>query len=443
MTEQSYPIVMRMEGMRPDDLAGYEGHRLRKGGDLGHVDRSRSHLNRRLVGEADWAPRAVGEIEEMRLSNFADELEGLKRRRRTADLARRLAEGPKDPWRASRHGPMREVILTANRKWFDADLTEFLGEDAPTLEQRFEALAVSWLKEHFGEDVIHARADLDEQAYHVHAVILPRAVTKDGRRMLQPSKHAMIKDYEAAQDSVGEWFAPLGLVRGEKRKAAVREAVKANAEVRKVRAAAQPGEIVPEEIEVPLPREHVSPRAWREAQEAELAERRKAAERRDAEADARERGLDEREDGAAVRNAQLDRRETDVEKREEEASAVLDVAAEVAGGRVVLTEPASAAASESEVADGGKRSALARSLFARALARLREQARSEAKDELASAYREIVATDDFIVEIAAKLPAVARNAIVERRGSLSVRILALRNTLKKLIPNADRDDRDP
>ena len=159
--------------------------------------------------------------------------------------------------------------------------------------------------------------------------------------------------------------------------------------------------------------------------------------------DARERGLDEREDGAAARDAQLDRRETDVEKHEEEASAVLDVAAEVADGHVVLTEPASAAASESDVADGAKRGALARSLFARALARLREQAQSEANDDLASAYREIVAADDFIVEIAAKLPAVARNAIVERRRSLSVRILALRNTLKKLIPNADRDDRDP
>ncbi|WP_282151439.1 hypothetical protein [Ruegeria atlantica] len=29
--------------------------------------------------------------------------------------------------------------------------------------------------------------------------------------MLQPSVHALIEDYEKAQDSVGDWFAELGL----------------------------------------------------------------------------------------------------------------------------------------------------------------------------------------------------------------------------------------
>ncbi len=36
-----YPVVLRFEGLYPHHLAGYEAHRLRKGGDLSHVDRSR------------------------------------------------------------------------------------------------------------------------------------------------------------------------------------------------------------------------------------------------------------------------------------------------------------------------------------------------------------------------------------------------------------------
>lgn len=45
-------IVARCEGMFPADLARYEAHRTRKGGDLGHIDANRSHLNPRLIGRA-------------------------------------------------------------------------------------------------------------------------------------------------------------------------------------------------------------------------------------------------------------------------------------------------------------------------------------------------------------------------------------------------------
>ncbi|WP_419739508.1 hypothetical protein, partial [Ruegeria sp.] len=40
--------VGRIEGLFPADLGGYELHRRRKGGDLGHVDETRSSLNRLL-----------------------------------------------------------------------------------------------------------------------------------------------------------------------------------------------------------------------------------------------------------------------------------------------------------------------------------------------------------------------------------------------------------
>ena len=37
-----YPVVLRFEGLYPHQLGGYEAHRLRKGGDLSHVNRERS-----------------------------------------------------------------------------------------------------------------------------------------------------------------------------------------------------------------------------------------------------------------------------------------------------------------------------------------------------------------------------------------------------------------
>ncbi|PIL22232.1 hypothetical protein P775_00270 [Puniceibacterium antarcticum] len=119
------------------------------------------------------------------------------------------------------------VSLTLDKSWGQRQIADF------------QRLSIDWLREQFGDDVIHARADLDEDAYHIHAVIMPRVSvemtrtnkktgTKDviaTRRMLQPSKFAVIEDYEHAQDSVGAWFEGIGLDRGERRKDAFRNAV--------------------------------------------------------------------------------------------------------------------------------------------------------------------------------------------------------------------------
>lgn len=298
--EQLCPVVMRMQGLWPRDIVGFERHRRRLGGDLGHVDPSRSGLNRRLLGTSNWAQEAWDEIGDMRAENHLQELEQLKKRRRKAELQRRLADGPRDPWRATRHGPMREIILTVNRRWFENDLTGFLGEDGPTREEQFEARATAWLLRHFGADCVHARADLDEEAYHIHAVILPRAVTKDGRRMVQPSVHPMIRDYEAAQDDVGTWFADLGLTRGERRKEAIRNALEHNRKLREAQAAGGAGEDVP--AEVPRHRKHVSPRDWRATQERDLAARETGIGRREADLDLRETDVAEK---ATLRPSQL------------------------------------------------------------------------------------------------------------------------------------------
>ncbi len=392
--DKRHPVVLRMEGLFPADLAGYERHRTRKGGDLGHVDETRSNLNRRLIGGEDWAQRAIAEINEMRVENFAKELEGLKKRRRKAELAKRVVEGPKDPWRGTRHGPLREVIITAHQDWFAAfdqsNIDDLFGESR---EDRFEQIALAWLKDSFGEDVIHARADLDETTYHIHAIVMPRSETKDGRKMLQPSKHPLIKDYEKAQDSVGEWFSELGLKRGERRKEALREAVQKHREEQRV-----DGKRTGEPAELPEHVEHVSPREWREEKERQLADR-----------------------------------EVRVGKREKQAAMVIKTAKAVAAGDTqVLAEIARP-----------QGNSFAAGLFGKALATLRRKARKEAmqeaRAEVQSHFEEIKAADDAIVEAASALPEATRRKIVEARQSLAGRITALKRAVHKWAKSNPKD----
>lgn len=389
-----HPVVLRMEGLFPADLRGYELHRRRKGGDLGHVDETRSNLNRRLIGGEDWAQRAIAEIEDMRVENFAKELEGLKKRRRKAELARRVVEGPKDPWRGTRHGPLREVIITAHQDWFasidQSDMVDLFGESR---EDRFEQIAVAWLKDSFGDDVIHARADLDETTYHIHAILMPRSETKDGRKMLQPSKHPLIKDYEKAQDSVGERFSELGLKRGERRKEALREAVQKHREARE---AQDKDAEVP--VELPQHVEHVSPREWREEKERQLADR-----------------------------------ESRVGKREKQAATDTKIANAVASGDPKVLD---------EIARSHGKSSAA-NLFGKALATLRlkarEEARQEARADVQAQFDEIKEADDAIVEAAAALPDAARKKIVKARQSLVGRITALKRAVHKWTKSDPKD----
>ena len=290
--QEPYRVVMRMAGMRPEQMAGYEMHRRRGGGDMSHIDPSRSHLNRRLIGPADWAQRAWEEIAEMRAENHALDLEMLRKHRRTAELRQRLLKGPRDPWSATKHGPMRELVLTANKKWFAEEDGDPRDASYVNRERRFEDRAVGWLRETFGQDCIHARADLDEEAYHIHAVILPRTVTKTGRRKLRPSVHEVIRSYEFGQDHVGKWFGEIGLERGERRKQAYRKARDHNRAIDEAEARGETP--TAERVEIPEKRYHVSPRLWREEQERKLAAR-------DLELKDRTEALDVREGACAAR----------------------------------------------------------------------------------------------------------------------------------------------
>ena len=403
---------MRMRGMYPSDLAGYEAHRLRKNGDLNHVDRDRSDPDRNLlIGDKDWARTTLDRIAEMTLENHVAEIESLKARGRKKDVQRRILEGPKQPWRPTKHGPLREVILTANKAWFDDEMAKFLGENR---EADFEACALKWLRDTFGDDVVHARCDRDETAYHIHAVVVPettvemtRTDRKTGesrviatRRMLQPSKHDVIENYELGQDSVGEAFSHLMLKRGERRAAAIRAA----------RAAGEP---------LPKRRYHARTAQWRAEQELAIARREKA----------------------------VDDRETSVGAREAEAEAVLTAAEMIGSGEIEIDEsgeapdlrPASKEIEpEAEPGQGAEprlppaleaapatRKKVA-GLFAPMLARLRRSAQAEAEEKLVREVAELRSAWGTIDAILSRLPASLRESLGDARKSVVRSLTALR-----------------
>ncbi|WP_406871027.1 Pre (Mob) type recombination enzyme [Thioclava sp. 'Guangxiensis'] len=448
-----YPVVLRFAGMFPHQLGKFQMHGRREGGDLGHIDMSRFDPNRPpLIGGVDWLEKAHAEVEWMRTENFADELASLEKRRRKADVIRRTSEGPKDPWRASRHGPMREVILTANKEFFGDGLENFFGETSNV--DSFRELAVSWLKENFGEDCIHARDDLDEEAYHIHAIIMPRVnevmtrKAKNGevqniasRYMLQPSKHPLIKDYEAAQDSVGIWFSGIGLVRGEPRKKAWRDAV-------------AKGE------EPPKKRQHVKPRVWREQEEARLDAKRTRADERKAE-------LDQQQRITAQRIEAVTRRETQVAEREADAEAILTVAEAVAQGAMQVDEAGAVKWRPSErsrpevasaIAAGQRRPKAVKRLFAtlgKAVARMRGDLATQIEADVRSEYQDGFDALSSAREVAVDLVATLEPSLRPRAqskltllkqhlsaaGHFAARVIVRRDRQAEKGPRATNEDK--
>ena len=407
MASKEYPVVLRFEGMNPSDIGGYEAHRYRKGGDLGHIDRNKPKP-RRLLGSETWAQEARAEIELMKVETFAAELEDLDRRNRRKDLEKRRIEGPRDPWRASRHGPMRELILTANKDWFEQTESSDV-EFSTSQEELFEERAVAWLRDTFGDDVIHARADLDEQAYHIHAVIMPRAtVRKYGTecRVLQPSIHPLIKNYEAAQDSVGRWFSEIGLVRGERRKQAIRDALNNGR-----KPSFNP--------------RHVRPAAWRAREEMRLAEK----------------------------AGDLQRRGRTVVGRQTEAEDIIAFATAVSTGEIDENgRPIKAAdgAIRRAKAPNPEKSvgfAKARAAFRAAAGRLRSKAeaaaRSKAQAAIAKQLDEIKKADDIILEIARSFSREQRERIAKIRRTLTAKIMALDPRVKGRPDTEQTGQRDP
>lgn len=135
--------------------------------------------------------------------------------------------------------------------------------------------------------MITARADFDETAPHIHAIIAPWAEKTSKRRgrqhLLVPSAYELLKSYEDAQTDIAENIAPLNLARGQRRSEERRRAEEGGRDQ-------------------PDYRENQCSHVWREAEAAQLRKRAK--------------DLKEREHALAGREAAQRQREAEIETRE-------------------------------------------------------------------------------------------------------------------------------
>ena len=210
-----------------------------------------------------------------------------------------------------------------------------------------------------------------------------------------------------------------------------------------------PDVFLPEPAEMPDYRQHVSPRKWREAQESKLAGRERAATVREERVSqmvrhvlARKDRLDERETAASLREAEMVKREAEASEMHGVAQFIIDVATKVSKGDLEVVECVDPAAKASTDPKQIARKH-ATSIFGRALAKLRGDARQEVRTELSDAFAEIKAADDEIVRVAALLPQGAREAIAKARRSLTGRITAIGQMAKRQFANrrGEKDQR--
>lgn len=343
---QKCPVVLRFAALFPTDLARYVLHEERRGRGSEHCVTERKHLNRpNLIGDADWKERLLLEIATARAENFAEELAALKRLKRKKEWLARGKEGPKDPWNATEAGPLREVILTVNKDWFETPSDPSKLFDTAEKERReadFTAHACEWLTSRFGDMVVTARADHDETALHLHAILVPWVEKTSGRRgtqrLIQPTSHPLIASYEAAQDDVGAFFAPLGLRRGEARAKARREAKGAAEAARKqVRDAggsegeAQAAwdaamEAAPQWVQ------HKPTHIWREEEQDRLDRKDRGLNGKAADLAARDAQLATKAEGLEAVAAELTKRRSAVADREAEIDAAVAVLDAVQAG---------------------------------------------------------------------------------------------------------------
>nr|WP_321980336.1 hypothetical protein [uncultured Cohaesibacter sp.] len=243
--EDEFPIVLRMEARMPVSLGAMLMHAERRGGDLEHceVDRRDQTIWYDEVGPHDFVKAIKDEIAEMSQSNLVNALEAMDKNRRFADHAKRKKEGVKPPYREAENGPLREVILTANAQYFYADPDDpdpyrahrtTKNGDRETVNlsrnkiEAFKKRGLEFFAEHFPGQLRHLRLDMDEEVPHFHALIMVTKVTNSKRRGKQinivPSANPYIRNYEWAQNAAGEFFSTIGLVRGERRAEAKRNA---------------------------------------------------------------------------------------------------------------------------------------------------------------------------------------------------------------------------
>ncbi|MFN4058181.1 MAG: hypothetical protein ACK4HW_08370 [Roseinatronobacter sp.] len=243
------PIVLRIASMFPRDLKRRDMHDKRTGGDLSHVQTDLSYLNTQVTGEPNWIARLLDEIALAQENNLDEEIAAREGKRRHKEAEEVRERGPVDPWKFTREGPLREGVLTVNKLWFGGTGSE--DWDLVRVKA-FKKRGLDFLMTHFpGGQLRHVSNHEDEEAVHFHFVIavwVEQTSQNRGRQwLLQPSANPLLASYEYAQDLAGEAFADLGIHRGKRRAAALRQARDAG-------------------FDAPEPRQHVPPSEWRREQ---------------------------------------------------------------------------------------------------------------------------------------------------------------------------------
>jgi hypothetical protein len=263
---------------------------------------------------------------------------------------------------------------------------------------------------------------------------MPRGEDQHGRPMLIPSKHEAIRSYELAQDIAGVWFAQAGLVRGEARAFAARQA----------KAAGMKG---------PDPLEHKPTWKWRQEVAASLWADHVGLNARSSDLDAREKVLGETKEAVDAEAAAVEARSVAVGAREtaarhtaDEADSVLAAAEGLAEGffeltddkespRLAVTETGKASEGAKplirRVAKSKKGRRRAEGIFGRAWAAMRARAQRDAEERLHDEFAEIETTRETLMAVVQHLPPSVRQRAGETWRAVAKQIVGLEKLLRK------------
>ena len=284
-----FKVAYHMEGWEPEQLLAFQIHHNRSGGDLEHCDTEKKFENDVIHGSDTWAEEFIAEVEFASQMNMRHAAVSQAKAGRPGEAKKVRAAGPQKPWKKSGTlGPVRSVVLTADYEFFKQQGWEdFEGADFrdPAVVEEFKQRAIAYMDSEVPrEHCLYMVFETDEKTPHLHAYYAAWNVKetkgKGLQRMLQPTDMIHFRNAEKAQTSVAEWFAPMGLERGD--------------EIAKKRREAKAAGEVP-----PAKKRHTPPWLYRRQQRAEFLSasekaradiaRSKGRERaaRDAEADAK------------------------------------------------------------------------------------------------------------------------------------------------------------
>lgn len=164
-------IVMTIQYAAASDIRAVSDHELNRTPDgSSAIDPARSHLNRVLVG-----PRTQQQA-----------LDAL------------WAAGVRPPT-AQAEAPYVQIVLSASPSYFRAPEQgpgQFDGEKTAAWEQA----TLDWLRQEYGEDLVHASMHLDEDTPHMHVLVVP-TYKKAGRRPGRRKRHETEDDFEERKEA--------------------------------------------------------------------------------------------------------------------------------------------------------------------------------------------------------------------------------------------------